>query len=76
MEATVATICALPQLTTAPGVLPSHTAPVPCTDPKLLPAIVTVVPPTAEIGETLVIAGVANVKGQGLLSTPFTVTTT
>jgi hypothetical protein len=75
LEATVATICVLPQITTAPGVLPSHTAPVPCTAPKLLPVIITVVPAAAEAGATLVIAG-ANVKDPVLLATPFTVTTT
>jgi hypothetical protein len=37
---TVATICVLLQLTTVPRLVPSHTVPVPCTDPKPDPEIV------------------------------------
>ncbi len=52
------------------------TVPVPCVEPKPVPVIVTSVPTVPEVGDRLVMIGVgANVNGEPLLATPFTVTT-
>jgi len=49
----------------------------PCAVPKFVPVIVTVVPTDPEVGDRLVIVGVAvTVKLAPLLDTPFSVTTT
>src|SRR6185436_7709508 len=69
--ATVATICVLLQLTMLPAyVLPSHTWPLPCADPKLVPLIVTCVPGTPLDGLMLLIVGVMIVKVIELLHVP------
>jgi len=53
------------------------TALVPCADPRLVPRIITDVPTTPEVGETLVILGVGNtVNAIPLLLTPLAFTTT
>ncbi len=57
LDATVATICVSLQLTTVPAALPSHTAPVPCAEPKPEPEIVTCTPAAPVVGETPVMVG-------------------
>src|ERR1043165_1117929 len=69
--ATVATICVLLQLTMLPAyVLPSHTCPLPCVEPKFVPLIVTCVPGTPLVGEMLLIVGVMIVNVGQLLHVP------
>lgn len=55
----MAAICVLLQLCTVAGLVPSHTLPIPCTDPKPEPEIVTCVPAVPPDGDTLVMLGVA-----------------
>ncbi len=71
--ATVATTCELLQLTTDPGVLPSHT--VPDVAPKPDPKIVTCVPAEPDVGDTLMTLG-TTVKFHSLLSSPPALTNT
>jgi hypothetical protein len=54
---TVAAICVSLQLTTAPGVVPSHTLPDPCVAPNPEPDIVTCTPAAPDVGERLVMLG-------------------
>lgn len=53
----MATICVSLQVTTTPGLVPSHTVAEPCSLPKPEPAIVTCVPAPPEMGDTRVITG-------------------
>src|SRR5579884_1699371 len=57
LDGIAATICVSLQLTTVPKVVPSHTVPVPCVDPKPEPDIVTSVPAAPAAGDTLVSTG-------------------
>ncbi len=66
-----------PQLVTVAAVPLNVTLLVPWVDPKFVPVIVTVVPTGPEVGDTIVMLGVADtVKLTPLLATPPTVTTT
>src|SRR5208337_1952332 len=77
LEATVARICVSLQVTTVPVVLPSSRVPLPCTVPKFEPEIVTGVPATPDVGETLAREGTGiTVKTTGLLGAPYIATTT
>jgi hypothetical protein len=75
---TVAMTWVSAQLTTTPGLVPSHTKP--GVDPKPVPVTVICAPTPPELGATLVIAGDVpagrTVKVTPLLATPETVTTT
>jgi hypothetical protein len=60
---TLATISVSVQLTTAAGLVPSQTIPLPCVDPKPEPVTVTCVPAIPVAGDTLEIVAVFTVKG-------------
>src|SRR5439155_10245684 len=70
-DATVATICVSLQLTMLPAaLLPSHTLPDPCVDPKPVPVMVIESPARAVVGETPVMTGVMTVNVTELPHTP------
>jgi hypothetical protein len=57
------------------GLLPSHTVPVPCADPKPEPEMVTCKPAAPEVGDRLLMMG-GTVKFHPLEGAPATLTTT
>lgn len=56
--ATSAITCTSLQLCTTPAAVPSHTCPLPCVEPKCEPVIVTCVPATPLVGDTVEIVAV------------------
>jgi hypothetical protein len=70
LPSTVATTCVSAQDTTSPGVLPTQTMPLPWTEPKPLPVMVTLVPETPLVGVMLSMDGVLTANGTALLTTP------
>ncbi len=65
------------QLETLADVPPKVTVLLPCVEPKLIPDIVTEVPPLPEAGETVLMQGTVAVsaKHMPLLAIPLTLTT-
>ncbi len=76
-EGTVATMLLALQLVTVAVVPLNLTVPLPCDEPKFVPAMVTEAPTAPEVGDRLMMLGVGStVKLFPLLSTPLACTTT